>query len=188
MSDRRQHLLGPLPRFAMTLSSIAPIFLFAMLICFFKNNFKYIHICALFAIVFFLFGFFGLMCFRFAIEKGETLSLNRAIISIEPVRGWASTLIGTYLIPFLTLPFDFGTCCLMVGIAIIVSLILQLCNDIPPVIPLKLIGYRFYNVGLEGGSCGYWLITKRRAIHDPGIVTSVVYFSNKEYWLIEKVG
>lgn len=160
----------------------------ALFVCFLRSEFDAVPAFAIAFIVLLIFGLAALLILNCAIKKGESQPLGGKIVSIEPVRGWVSAQIGSYLVSMLGITFDFQTCCVLIGLAICLSLIVQLCNDIPPPFFALLFGYRFCTVGLKSGVSGYCLITKRKVIRDPRVITSVVYFSKNEYWLIEKVG
>lgn len=143
-------------------------FIFAMVIC----------------AILFLLG--GCLFMRFAESCGERISVANQIAQVSPSGQWLPVLFGSYLIPIIGLLVASIDFCWIIALVFAVMVIALVSRNIPPAAFLLCIGYHFYEISFVNGAGGYNLISKRKTIDNPKIITRVIRLFENDYWLLEK--
>lgn len=177
-------MFSTLMRLIFALSSASPILITATMVAFcIGTNDSWTYISTLAAAALCIVG--GFMFIREARKRGERTRVSDLVATIAPSGQILPVLFGSYLMPLVSLLFsDVGL--LQVTLLTLALVIIALWTaNIPPVVSLMLLGYRFYEVTLTNGAGGFNLISKRKVIYNPKAIHVVIHLFKNDYWLLE---
>lgn len=107
-----------------------------------------------------------------------------AINEVQSTDMWVFGYIISYIAPLFSLKFDDLNPWWVAVTVVILGLVLVTANIVPPNPVLLLLGYHFYNIGTVSGVKGYYLLSKRKSIHNGQWVKEVTCIF--DYLLVEK--